>query len=204
MRCAVPVAPLRRAPDDAAEQVTQALLGEPLRLTARRGEWVRVVTAYDYPGWVSVEHVEEGEGEFPPPAGTDPLMLARAYLGARYEWGGLTSAGIDCSGLVHIAYREAGVLVPRDSWQQEGAGTPVNPGAERNGDLCTYRDGRADHIAFWLGAGRILHATGREDLGVVEEREPAELTARRRSVVRIASTPSQASDTSKAGLAKRR
>jgi cell wall-associated NlpC family hydrolase len=204
MRCAVAVAPLRRAPDDAAEQVTQALLDEPLRVTARDDEWASVVTVYDYPGWVRVEHLAEGEGELPPPTGTDPLTLARAYIGAPYEWGGLTSAGIDCSGLVHIAYREAGVVVPRDSWQQEESGTTVKPGAERPGDLYTYGDGRADHIAFWLGEGRILHATSRRDLGVVEEREPAELAARRRSLVRIASTPSQVSDTSKAGLAKRR
>jgi cell wall-associated NlpC family hydrolase len=204
MKCGVPVAPLRRAPDAAAEQVTQALLGEPLRQVERRGEWARVVTAYDYPGWVRVDHLAEGEGELPQQAGTDPLMLARAYLGAPYEWGGLTSGGIDCSGLVHMAYREAGMLVPRDSWQQEEAGTPVGSNKERPGDLCTYGDGRADHIAFWLGAGRILHATSRHDLGVVEEQEPGELAARRRGIVRIASTPSQVSDTSKAGLAKRR
>jgi cell wall-associated NlpC family hydrolase len=204
MRCAVPVAPLRRHPDDAAEQVTQALLGEPLRVTEQAGGWARVVTAYDYPGWIRVEHLEEGEGVLPAPAGTDPLILALAYLGAPYEWGGLTSAGIDCSGLVHIAYREAGALVPRDSWQQEEAATPVDPGTERCGDLCTYGESRADHIAFWLSEGRILHATSRDDLGVVEECEPVELAARRRAVVRIDSSAYQMRDTSKARLAERR
>ena len=44
----------------------------------------------------------------------------------------------------------------------------------------------ADHIAFWLGDGRILHATGRENgLGVVEEPEPADLRARRRRLIRL-------------------
>jgi hypothetical protein len=41
-------------------------------------------------------------------------------------------------------------------------------------------------VAFWLGDGRILHATAREELGVVEEIEPEELRARRRRVVRLA------------------
>jgi cell wall-associated NlpC family hydrolase len=62
----------------------------------------------------------------------------------------------------------------------------VAVGAERPGDLVTYGDGRADHVAFWLGDGRILHATAREGLGVVEEIEPEELRARRRRVVRLA------------------
>jgi cell wall-associated NlpC family hydrolase len=111
------------------------------------------------------------------------VSLARSFLGAPYEWGGLTGRGIDCSGLVHMAFRLAGRLVPRDSWQQEEAGTPVeSPGP---GDLLTYGAGRADHIAFWLGEGRILHATARGGLGVVEEPEPAELKARRRRAVRL-------------------
>jgi cell wall-associated NlpC family hydrolase len=53
------------------------------------------------------------------------------------------------------------------------------------GDLLTYGGERADHIAFWLGQGRILHATAREGLGVVEEPEPADLRARRRVAVRM-------------------
>ena len=44
----------------------------------------------------------------------------------------------------------------------------------------------ADHIAFWLGDGRILHSTGREGVnGVVEEVEPADYVARRRMFVRF-------------------
>ena len=74
-------------------------------------------------------------------------------------------------------------LAPRDSWRQEEAGTPVE--APELGDLVTYGGDRADHIAFWLGEGRILHATAREGLGVVEEREPPDLRARRRLAVRL-------------------
>jgi cell wall-associated NlpC family hydrolase len=195
MRCAVPIAPLRREPDDRAEQVTQALLHEPLRVERRRNGWARVVTSYDYPGWVRLEHLDDREGELPPPAGTDPLTVAMAYLGAPYEWGGMTAAGIDCSGLIHMAYRLAGGLVPRDSWQQEEAGTPVNPGTERPGDLLTYGGSqRADHVAFLLESGRILHSTARDDLGVVEEPEAPELAVRRHRVIRLALTASQSSE----------
>ena len=183
MRCAVEVAPLRAEPDDAAEQVTQALRGAPLRVEERRDGWARVRTAYDYPGWVRDEALEEGAGELPAEASGSPLDVARSYLGAPYLWGGLTERGIDCSGLVHMAYRRLGRLVPRDAVEQEGAATEV---AELEpGDLVTYGE-PADHIAFWLGEGRILHSTGREDgIGVVEEPEPQDLRARRHKLIRL-------------------
>jgi cell wall-associated NlpC family hydrolase len=166
--------------------VSQALLDEPLTVEERTGGWARITTTYGYAGWIRAEELAEGQGKLPRGTGVEPIEVARNYLGAPYEWGGLTVRGIDCSGLVHIAFRRCGLLVPRDSWQQEAAGEPVDVGRERPGDLVTYGSGqRADHVAFWLGDGRVLHATARDTLGVVEENEPDDLRARRRRVVRL-------------------
>ena len=57
----------------------------------------------------------------------------------------------------------------------------------RPGDLVTYGDEReTTHVAFWLGDGRILHATGRDGVArVVEEPEPEDLRAKRRRYLRI-------------------
>ena len=176
MRCAVEVAPVRAEPRDDAEQVTQALRGEPLE---RRGAPGRLGTGRHRVRLPRLDACGSGRrrrGRAARPTASDPLAAARAYLGAPYEWGGLTAAGIDCSGLVHIAYRATGRLVPRDSWQQEAAGEAVAAGEERPGDLVAYGAAeRADHIAFWLGDGRILHATAKEARGVVEEPESDEL-----------------------------
>jgi len=49
--CRIEVAPIHAEPDPGSEQVTQALLGEPLTVEAQRGGWALVRTAYDYPGW---------------------------------------------------------------------------------------------------------------------------------------------------------
>ncbi|HVW89951.1 MAG TPA: C40 family peptidase [Gaiellaceae bacterium] len=185
MRCAVDIAPIRAEPRDDAEQVTQALAGEPIAVEERRDGWARVRTAYDYPGWMREEQLEDGDGTLPEERAGSTIDEARTYLGTVYEWGGLTARGIDCSGLVHMSYRRLGRLVPRDADQQEDAGTEVEE--PRPGDLVTYGEpGKsADHIAFWLGNGRILHSTGRDDLGVVEEDEPQALFDRRRKIVRL-------------------
>jgi cell wall-associated NlpC family hydrolase len=184
------LAPLRAEPAGDAEQVTQALPGEPLRVLEARNGWARVETAYAYPGWARRGDLggERDDGWLRPVV-DDPVEHARTLLGTPYEWGGMTSAGIDCSGLVHMAFRACGRLVPRDADQQEEAGERLAEAEARPGDLVTYGPslGGADHVAFWVGGGRILHATGRDGVDcVVEETEPAEFRSRRRAFVRLA------------------
>ena len=170
--------------------MTQALSGEPLQVLESRGEWARVETAYGYRGWVRRSDLGgERDPAWLRPIAGEPVEHARTLLGTRYEWGGMTAAGIDCSGLVHMAFRACGRLVPRDADQQEEAGERVSQAGLRPGDLVTYGTSQeADHVAFWLGGGRILHATRRDGLDcVVEEEESEELRERRRALVRFGS-----------------
>ena len=196
--CAVEVASLWERPDDESERArtTQVVRGEPLSVLQSYGDWVLVLAAhYSIPGWLRTEFLTQAESNtalWLPQGDQDPLSEARTYLGIPYVWGGMTHEGIDCSGLVHMAYRAQGRLVPRDASQQEAAGQPIAWHALQPGDLITYgkdeqpQEGNATHIAFWLGGGRILHATRRDDVqAVVEEIEPPHLHARRRQAVRF-------------------
>ena len=151
--------------------MTQLLADEPVDVEETRDGWSRIRTAYDYPGWVREDALIDGAGSLRDASPSDdPVEAARSYLGAPYEWGGMTGRGIDCSGLVHMAYRRAGRLVPRDAHQQEAAATAIDEADARPGDLvCFGQRGKAHHIAFWLGDGRVLHAAGRDGVNAVVE-----------------------------------
>jgi cell wall-associated NlpC family hydrolase len=95
-----------------------------------------------------------------PLGSTEPdfVAVAERFLGVPYLWGGKTSLGIDCSGLVQTALTASGFSCPRDSDMQERAlGTPLaidDPAAWRRGDLIFWEG----HVAIVRDATSIVHA----------------------------------------------
>jgi cell wall-associated NlpC family hydrolase len=88
---------------------------------------------------------------------TDFVAVAERFLGAPYLWGGKTSLGLDCSGLVQVALTACGISCPRDSDMQERAlGTAVSadPSTLVRGDLVFWKG----HVAIVRDGLSLLHA----------------------------------------------
>jgi cell wall-associated NlpC family hydrolase len=90
------------------------------------------------------------------------LDYAKTMIGLPYVWGGTSpTSGVDCSGLVMLGLRKAGINIGRVTYQQQNGGTRVPFSGLQAGDLVFWDHGGpagADHVAFYLGNGKILEA----------------------------------------------
>ena len=96
----------------------------------------------------------------------DFVAVAERFLGVPYLWGGKTALGIDCSGLVQMACRMAGIDAPRDTDMQErGLGTRI-AGIEalERGDLVFWKG----HLGIMLDGARLLHANAFHMMTAIE------------------------------------
>ena len=103
-------------------------------------------------GWIFTDHLKtiaDLEGDY--------LTTAIRFIGVPYLWGGRTSLGIDCSGLVQLALQAAGVGAPRDTDMQSlalGRDVEPNPAMMERGDLVFF----PGHVGIMVDQGTLIHA----------------------------------------------
>lgn len=98
----------------------------------------------------------------------DFVTVAEEFVGTPYLWGGKSSLGIDCSGLVQVALNATGISCPRDSdMQQEELGKALDPSESKKlkrGDLIFWKG----HVAIARDATTIVHANAHHMATVIE------------------------------------
>ncbi|WP_328719834.1 NlpC/P60 family protein [Streptomyces sp. NBC_00247] len=89
--------------------------------------------------------------------GAQALAFAESQIGKPYVWGATGPASYDCSGLTQAAWREAGVDLPRTTWDQVNVGTRVATADLQPGDLIFFYDD-ISHVGIYQGDGMMVHA----------------------------------------------
>jgi cell wall-associated NlpC family hydrolase len=66
------------------------------------------------------------------------IKTAKSYIGTPYKYGGITSSGFDCSGLVYVSFKELNIDLPRRSSDQAGFGKEIDVEQVKIGDLIFF------------------------------------------------------------------
>jgi cell wall-associated NlpC family hydrolase len=122
-------------------------LGAKVAITAQHGAWVETTQGFLPSGHLLPlgQHL------------ADPVAVAESLLHSPYLWGGNSRAGLDCSGLVQLAFAACGIALPGDSDLQQAAGQDIpTDAALRQGDLIFWKG----HVAIIIDDSRLIHANG--------------------------------------------
>ncbi len=89
------------------------------------------------------------------------VQAALQYQGVRYRWGGMSTRGMDCSGLVARVLRNHGISAPHNAKALYNLGVKVSRQHLQSGDLVFFHTTRPgiSHVGIYVGDGSFIHAS---------------------------------------------
>jgi len=146
-RVAVRATHLFEQADIKSQDICSLSFGSLVRIVAQTGRLGQTHDGY----FVPMVHLQPIDYQ-----STDPVAIAESLTGTPYLWGGNSSFGIDCSGLVQTCHLACGIACPGDSDQQaDRLGEPVAPDQPvARGDLFFWKG----HVAMAVDSTHLIHA----------------------------------------------
>lgn len=101
------------------------------------------------------------------------IDIATSFNGTKYKFGGTTSAGMDCSGLVYTAFKEEEIHLPRSSRDMSTRGDKISFQEISKGDLVFFKTNRNRNVINHVGLvvevlpGKVLFIHSTSSLGVI-------------------------------------
>ncbi len=182
------VAPANAAPDDGWDPTLPKLIsagapGDPLAIAnaslAATAQATQVTMGLGHKflaglGLVKDEPTSVAVGSVRGPQAIEyAIRRGGSQMGVPYSWGGgkpagptrgidsgANTVGFDCSGLTQFSYAGVGVLIPKYSGDQYNTGRKIPVAQAKRGDLLFWGPGGSQHVAMYLGGGKMLEASG--------------------------------------------
>ena len=168
-------------PSDKSEIVSDLVLGDVLRIVykdeklakpQKKGRFLAAMLPSGKVGYVPSKDIEEQakwSEDVSDATGEDIVATAKRFLGTPYLWGGMSSKGLDCSGLVRLSYMMNGIYLPRNAREMIEKVTEVSMEIPRlrPGDLLffgtpakgLFQKEKITHVGMYIGDGRFIHSS---------------------------------------------
>ncbi|WAH36762.1 C40 family peptidase [Alicyclobacillus dauci] len=104
----------------------------------------------------------------------DVVRYAKTLIGTKYQWGGKSANGCDCSGLVQMAFDKVQMKLPRQAATQAKVGQVVSTSNLQTGDLVFFKTTGSgiSHVGIYVGNGKFISATSSHGVRITELHDP--------------------------------